>query len=115
MKFPKRTEWRELTFTTSPNKHRQMTMGQSVIVASEICHGYETDDFGTTRRKIYIREFPEPKAGYYVGWTFRQVGRIIPPDNEDPGGLRVEHTFRVARIKFTERSNDSFTVFEDIQ
>ena len=95
-----------------------MRIGASIIVKAIIKPYYDKRN----NRKFERTVFPKPKPAFYVGYTFRCEGKYCPSSRkntyweeqyEEPY-LHVTKTFKVIRIKFTERSNDAFVLAEDI-
>ena len=95
---------------------KNFKIGDKIKITGILDFYYDKDNM----RKFEIK--PCNKVGYYVGYTFRQTGKVIPErnysldaDEYDPAYLIPDNTFMVARIRFHERGKEYYTLFEDIQ
>jgi hypothetical protein len=87
-------------------------MGQQVEVLAIAIPHYE----GKTR--TWIRSpLKESRVGWVVGYSYKQEGDYRAGSNyEDSSSpyLAVSNTVKLARIKLSKNSNDSFAFFDDL-
>ena len=86
-----------------------LTMGQKVIVNAITIPQYIGDNDNERR---WIVKIIKKRTGWYVGYTYKQEGRIII---DDFNYLKISKTVKLARVKFSNNSNDAFVSFEHIR
>lgn len=99
-----------------------MKIGTKVFVKATAHSYYEEIEKGCLQR-IWIKEKCD-REGWYVGYTHKQEGDYVIPKathtyfssnfNYEQPYLRNIRSIKLLRIKFTERSNDSFAYPADV-
>lgn len=71
-------------------------------------------------KRRWIRKKPTVQEGWYVGYTFKKEGIYTPGGWENSPEYLNAHlsdikSVKLFRVKFSERSNDSFVYPEDLE
>jgi len=85
---------------------KHLLMGQRVIV-NAVAHPRYVDN-----NRKWIVEIIHERVGWYVGYTYKQEGKVRI---DDFNYLEVSRRIKLARVKFSENSNDSFVFEENIK
>jgi len=94
---------------------KQLVMGQKVIV-NAIAEPQYVDN-----ERRWIVKIIKEKTGWYVGHTYKQEGIVMDDKPRDyfrdayGNYLKVTKRIKLARIKFSQNSNDSFIFDENIR
>ena len=66
-------------------------------------------------RKWLRKQLVQPKEGFYVGYTYKQEGRLGSNSYLDHSFLIKIKSIKVLRVKFSDWGNDKFALLQDVR
>ena len=85
-------------------------MGEKVIVKATMYPMYIDGE-----RKWLRENLVHPKEAFYVGYTYKQEGKVTSSGIEGPAYLTNIKSIKVLRVKFSDWGNDKFALLQDVR
>ena len=83
-------------------------MGEKVVVTATMYHIYIGGE-----RKWLRKQLTHPKEGFYVGYTYKQEGKLESYGLGEPACLINIKSIKMLRVKFSDWGNDYFALLQD--
>jgi len=85
-------------------------MGEKVIVKATMYPMYMDGE-----RKWLREQLVHPKEGFYVGYTYKQEGKLGYNRSTGKSCLVDLKSIKVLRVKFSDWGNDKFALLQDVR
>jgi len=95
---------------SSDERMKYFNMGERVIVKATMYPFYIDGE-----RKWLRKHLECPKEGFYVGYTYKQEGKLCHDRSTEETCLINIKSIKVLRVKFSDWGNDKFALLQDVR